>query len=96
MPPPLAPPPAFWIEPLFQTVSPCSVVPETWRLVPPQARTQGLAAGKSTCALPSSSWSREPSSPEAAQIVTPSSAADWKTWLTAWIAWLVQMSCPSV
>jgi len=43
-PPPLAPPCA----PLFQTDSPVIVVPDPWRLVPPQASAYGLEAGKST------------------------------------------------
>jgi hypothetical protein len=46
--------------------------------VPPQARTCGLEAGKSTWFLPSVTASDEPLSPDAAVIVTPSAAADWQ------------------
>src|SRR5580658_10797892 len=72
-PPPVAPPPDAWS---FQTTS-------DWRwpllavsAVPPQPRTCGLEAGKSTL-LPLSP-SVEPSSPAATVIEMPSAAADWQ------------------
>ena len=51
------------------------VVALAFSLVPPQASTLGLEAGKSTCACPSSTPSLEPLSPAATQTVTPSAAA---------------------
>src|SRR5262249_47992065 len=41
-------------------------------MVPPTLRTNGLVAGKFTCALWSSTWSPTPSSPDETQVVTPS------------------------
>src|ERR1039458_3198836 len=67
MPPPVAPP----LGPSFQTVSLVMLVPEDFGVVPPRASTKALEAGKSQWARPSSTWSREPSSPAAQQIVTP-------------------------
>jgi hypothetical protein len=69
MPPPLPPPL------LFQTLSPLSLAPLVFSLVPPQPTTQGLEAGKSTCALPSLTPSVARPSPEAAKTETPASAA---------------------
>src|SRR6185312_6243248 len=70
MPPPVAPPCGC----SFHTLS-TAVLPVMRRLVPPQARTNGSEAGKSTCCLPSVTPSVEPLSPDAAQTVTPSAAA---------------------
>src|SRR6185437_1188197 len=72
-PPPVAPPPAS-----FHTVSLEMFEPLPASLVPPQARTCGLEAGKSTWLLPSLTPSDEPSSPAATVMVTPSAAADWQ------------------
>src|SRR5271155_4023398 len=47
------------------------VAPESVSFVPPQAGTNGLAAGKSTVGVPLDVPSVEPSSPEAARMVTP-------------------------
>ena len=71
MPPPVAPP----LTPSFQTVSLVMLAPEERKVVPPQASTKALEAGKSQWARPSSTWSREPSSPAAQQTVTPIVAA---------------------
>src|SRR3546814_18496427 len=48
---------------------------EARRLVPPQASTYGLAAGKSTWLPPSATPSPAPLSPDAAHTVTPITAA---------------------
>ena len=71
-PPPLAPPEGW----SFQTISSEMIVPEAISSVPPQPRTCGLEAGKSTLfPLPPSV---EPLSPEATVMVIPSAAADWQ------------------
>jgi hypothetical protein len=51
--------------------------PVNSKVVPPQASTNGLDAGKSTWSPPSFMPSLEPSSPDAAVIVMPSEAASW-------------------
>ena len=60
-------------------------------LVPPQARTCGLEAGKSTWLAPSVTPSVEPSSPAATVIVMPRAAADWQAASRAVMAWAVQL-----
>src|SRR5271154_1144672 len=45
--------------------------PEIVKRVPPQATTNGLAAGKSTVGVPSALPSEDPSSPDATRTVTP-------------------------
>src|SRR6266851_2675879 len=89
-PPPVAPPP----DPLFHTVSAdtAPVAGFTRRLVPPQASTCGLDAGKSACAFPSLTRSPLPLSPAAAVTVTPSAAASANAWSSAARAWPVQES----
>src|SRR5262245_65989818 len=87
-PPPVAPP-CGWP---FRTVSDVMVEPEPCRLVPPQARTCGLEAGKSTWFLPSVTPSDEPLSPEATVIVTPRAAADWQAASSAFMACAVQLT----
>ena len=72
MPPPVAPSPGS-----FQTTSLKIFVVVAFSLVPPQASTLGLEAGKSTWAWPSSTPSLEPLSPAATQMVMPSAAAAW-------------------
>src|ERR1017187_509067 len=85
-PPPVAPPCA----PPFQTVSLAIVELALCRLVPPQARMCGLEDGKSTLFPPPLTPSLEPSSPDAAQILTPSRAASCPAASKAVIACLVQ------
>jgi len=63
----------------FQAVSPLG----SSRVVPPQPVTKGLEAGKSTWFRPSVAPSLDPSSPEAAKIVTPSAAPSAKAWFSA-------------
>src|ERR1700682_1422780 len=87
-PPPVAPP-CGWA---FQTVSAEMVEPLPCRLVPPQARTCGLEAGKSTWFSPSVTASEEPLSPDAAVIVMPRAAADWQAASSAAMAWTVQLT----
>src|SRR6202034_1195047 len=81
-PPPVAPPSA----PSFQTVSDLILPFEPKSLVPPQARTHGLDAGKSTCTPPSGSPSEEPLSPDATHTEIPRSAASWNAALNAFMA----------
>src|ERR1700761_2836311 len=52
------------------------VLPLATSRVPPQARTCGLDAGKSTLLLPSLTPSLDPSSPEATVMVMPSAPAE--------------------
>ena len=87
IPPPVAPSLA---ESSFQTTSPESVLPEAVIFVPPQARTCGLEAGKSTWLLPSVTPSVEPLSPAATVMVTPSRAAAWQALSSAVVACAVQ------
>src|SRR5882724_4151685 len=87
-PPPVAPPCGC----AFHTVSSEMLEPLPTRLVPPQARTCGLEAGKSTWFFPSLTPSDEPSSPAAAVMVTPSAAADWQAESIAAMAWSVQLT----
>src|SRR2546422_1193763 len=70
-PPPVAPP----LSPSFHTVSLEIDGPEACRRVPPQANTNGLEAGKSTCCCPSFTPTQAPSSPAAQQTVIPRAAA---------------------
>src|SRR3546814_90542 len=63
---------------------------EARRLVPPQASTYGLAAGKSTWLPPSATPSPAPLSPDAAHTVTPITAAAFNASLNARIACAVQ------
>src|SRR5690242_12185310 len=77
MPPPVAPPPA----PSFHTVSALTspVAASACSDVPPQARTLGLDAGKSTCTpVVVVGLSLLPLSPDAAVTVTPIAAASAK------------------
>src|ERR1700685_1561375 len=74
MPPPVAP---SLFASSFHTVSLLMELPEAPSFVPPQARTLGLEAGKSTWLSPSVTPSVEPSSPAATQTVTPIAAAAW-------------------
>ena len=84
-PPPVAPS-LFAIS--FHTTSDAIVVPFATSLVPPQASTWGLDAGKSTLfPVPPSP---DPLSPEAAVMVTPSAAAAWQALSRAVIACGVQ------
>src|SRR6266404_939294 len=76
----LTPPPVALFGPSFQTTSSLIVPAPAVTLVPPQARTNGLEAGKSTWPLLSPTPSSEPLSPAAAQTVMPIAAADWKAW----------------
>src|SRR5579859_19389 len=71
------PPPAPPFAPSFQTDSAEIAPPDASRLVPPQARTWGLEAGKSTWSAPSVTPSLEPLSPLATVTVTPITAAAW-------------------
>ncbi len=73
--------------PSFQTVSELMVELVAIRLVPPQASTQGLDAGKSTWGARSDSPSEEPLSPDATQTEMPNKAASWKA------AWKAFMAC---
>ena len=65
------------------------VLPLPMSLVPPQARTCGLEAGKSTL-LPVAP-SLEPLSPAATVMVMPRAAADWHAASSAFIACAVQL-----
>ncbi len=89
----LTPPPvALVVAPSFHTVSDAIVVALlASSLVPPQASTLGLEAGKSTCTWPSATPSDEPLSPAATQTVTPIAAAAWKAWSYCVIACAVQV-----
>src|SRR5450759_3324546 len=86
IPPPLEPPCA----PSFQVRSSVIDDTEATSCVPPQATTCGLDAGKSAWARPSPTASSDPLSPDAHRTVTPTSAASWKAWSIACIAWAVQ------
>ncbi len=86
-PPPVAP---SLVESSFQTTSFESVVPEAEICVPPQARTCGLEAGKSTWLAPSETPSVEPLSPQATVTVMPSRAAAWQALSRAVMACWVQ------
>src|SRR5579864_8861258 len=78
-PPPVAPPPG----PSFHTTSSLHTIVfvvgscVASSRVPPQPKTLGLEAGKSTCACPSVTLSLDPSSPEAQHTVTPNVPAVW-------------------
>ena len=65
--------------------------PLPWSLVPPQARTWGLEAGKSTWFWPSVTPSVEPLSPAATVMVMPRAAADWQAASSAFMDWAVQV-----
>src|SRR3954469_3412022 len=90
---PLTPPPVApsLFESSFQTSSELMLEPEPASLVPPQARTCGLEAGKSQCCLPSVRPSVEPSSPAATVMVMPRAAADWQAAssevMDCWVHW---------
>ncbi len=71
-----------------QPTSLAMVLPEKSRVVPPQASANGDDAGKSTWFAPSLIPSLEPSSPDAAVIVTPSAAASWNA------AFIASRVCP--
>src|SRR6478672_4334114 len=69
-PPPVEPPPLLVRLPGASHQTTSFTDPPDWvNIVPPTLSTNGLEPGKSTWALPSSSWSPEPSSPEETQIV---------------------------
>src|ERR1700691_2791930 len=85
-PPPVAP---SLLASSFHTTSDTSVGPLASSLVPPQASTCGLEAGKSTL-LPVAP-SVEPLSPAATVMVTPSAAADWQAASSAVMACEVQL-----
>src|SRR5579883_1865887 len=87
MPPPVAPPKGR----SFHTTSPEILFFDEFSLVPPQASTKGLDAGKSTCDKPSSTPSDDPSSPAATQTVIPSADAFWNAWLNASSDCVVQL-----
>src|SRR6185437_2596778 len=76
---------------LPHVVSSVMILPLAKRRVPPQARTNGLDAGKSTCCPPSFTPSAEPSSPDAARTVTPSIAASLNTSLNESMDCCVQL-----
>src|SRR5271167_2624474 len=91
-PPPVEPPPSFsvrWPGASHQVTS-FTDAPDCSNMVPPMPSANGLELGKSTWALPSSSWSPDPSSPEETQIVIPSKRAAFKRSLIASIAPLDQ------
>src|SRR3954465_15433595 len=72
----LTPPPVALFGPSFQTTSSSiAPAPSAVTLVPPQARTNGLEAGKSTWAWLSPAPSLDPLSPAAAHTVMPIAAA---------------------
>ena len=85
-PPPVAP---SLLACSFHTTSDVMVLPLPTSLVPPQARTCGLEAGKSTL-LPVAP-SVEPLSPAATVMVMPRAAADWHAASSALIACAVQL-----
>src|SRR5258708_33030205 len=86
-PPPVEPPPLSVRRPgASHQVTSSTDAPVCSNIVPPTLRTNGLEPGKSTWALPSSSWSPDPSSPEAAQIVIPSKRAAFSRSLIVEIA----------
>ena len=87
-PPPVAP---SLVASSFQTTSEEMVEPLPWSLVPPQARTCGLEAGKSTWFWPPVTPSVEPLSPAATVMVMPSAAADWQAASRAVMDWAVQL-----
>src|SRR5580692_1825603 len=87
MPPPVAP---SLLASSFHTVSMVMELPEATSFVPPQAKTLGLDAGKSTWLRLSVTPSVEPSSPAATQTVTPMAAAAWKASSIEVIACCVQ------
>src|SRR5262245_19602274 len=87
----LTPPPVALSADSFQTTSLEIVFPEAVSSVPPQPKTKGLDAGKSTCAFPSSTPSPEPLSPDAQQTVTPKAAAVCNDWSNEVIACAVQL-----
>jgi hypothetical protein len=63
----------------FQTTSSVMALAVPSRRVPPQPSTDGLEAGKSTCASPSATPSLDPWSPAATVTTTPSAAASSST-----------------
>src|SRR5579863_9724976 len=73
-PPPVAP---SLLASSFHAVSLVILPPAACKVVPPQASTLGLDAGKSTWFDPSLTPSVEPLSPLAIQTVTPIAAAAW-------------------
>src|SRR5258707_4614576 len=83
----LIPPPEALLFLTFQTTS----SPSARRLLPPQARTRGLEAGKVTRQFPSPSIA-QPSSPEAAQIVIPRLAASSNSCVMTFIVFLPHQS----
>ena len=92
MPPPVDPP----LTPSFQTVSLVMFLPEECKVVPPQARTKALEAGKST--VRETVGNLVPGTVVAGgagQTVTPMAAAAWKPSLTACMAAANRMSWPS-
>src|ERR1700722_14467105 len=86
-PPPVAPPPCDWA---FHTTSVAMLEPLPTRWMPPQARTCGLEAGKSTWFPVSLTPSDAPLSPAATVMVMPSATADWQAASSAAMAWAVQ------
>ena len=84
-PPPVDPPPRTDRSPgAFHHVTSSAGVPVS--MVPPTLRTNGLVAGKFTCALWSSTWSPTPSSPDDTQVVRPSIDAACSRRLISWTA----------
>src|SRR5262249_17799726 len=85
-PPPLAPPP-FWVKVRRPGAShqgtSCGLTPGGLNCVPPTDSTNGLAAGKSTCARLPDMPSPLPSSPDETQTVMPCIAAICSRWLIA-------------
>src|SRR5262249_27737385 len=90
-PPPVEPPPFGVRRPgASHQVTSLTAEPVPVSMVPPTDRTNGLPLGKSTWALPSSTWSPDPSSPEETQIVMPSRRAAFNRSSIALIAFADQ------
>src|SRR5882724_4659464 len=90
-PPPVAPPPLLVRRPGdSHQVTSFTCLPDFVNMVPPTPSENGLQAGKSTWASPSSIWSPEPSSPEETHVVMPSNRAAFSRSLMAATAFFDQ------